>query len=182
MKITESQLKQIIREEVEAALSNDIQLTEKQLQEAMPDWVKKMVSAGMLVTTAAGVLAPNPAMADKWADFDKEMSSMSADFDDSKFNMDDDPRFDMGDKKSSKSLPTDAESAKDSLSKIAAELEAAGDDKFKRLDIFTKYGLSSQKPIGKNGEIIQFVFNTQSGQPVQFDVARTDAPRALVSR
>jgi hypothetical protein len=181
MKITESQLKQIIREEVEAALSNDIQLTEIQLQEAMPNWVKKMVSAGMLVTTAAGVLAPNPAMADKWADFDKEMSSMSADFDDSKFDMDDDPRFDTTGTgaKSSKSLPTDAQSAYDSLSKIAAELEAAGNDKFKRLDIFTKYGLNNQKT---QGQKTTFVFDTQSGQPVQFTIDTNKVPSALVSR
>tara|TARA_B100000131_G_scaffold323207_1_gene380511 strand:+ start:1435 stop:1980 length:546 start_codon:yes stop_codon:yes gene_type:complete len=181
MKITESQLKQIIREEVEAALSSDIQLTEIQLQEAMPNWVKKMVSAGMLVTTAAGVLAPNPAMADKWAALDKELSSMSADFDDSKFNMDDDPRFDMGDKKSSKSLPTDVDSAKDSLSKIAAELEAAGDDKFKRMDVFNKYGLQNQNTDAKSGETT-FVFDTQSGQRLQFSMNTKNVPPQLVSR
>ena len=45
---------------------NNIQLTEQQIQENMPGWIKKMVAAGMLITTAAGAIAPNPAQADTW--------------------------------------------------------------------------------------------------------------------
>lgn len=47
---------------------NNIQLTEEQIQEGMPSWVKKMITAGMLITTATGAVAPNPAMADEWGD------------------------------------------------------------------------------------------------------------------
>ena len=64
---------------------NNVQLAEEQIQEAMPGWVKKMVGAGMLIATAAGALVPNPAHADKWAEFDKEMSSMSMETGDSKW-------------------------------------------------------------------------------------------------
>ena len=54
---------------------NNMQLTEQQIQEGMPRWLRGMVAAGMLMTTAAGVLAPNPAMADEWEDmFDQSAS------------------------------------------------------------------------------------------------------------
>ena len=54
---------------------NNMQLTEQQIQEGMPRWLRGMVAAGMLITTAAGVLAPNPAMADEWEDmFDQSAS------------------------------------------------------------------------------------------------------------
>ena len=152
MKITESQLKQIIREEVEAVIDEGIG--------------KTLGKAGLGLALALG------SGADAQADsFDDKFAKMQQDIDD------DDP-FAMD---SSKSLPTDAESAKDSLSKIAVELEAAGDDKFKRLDIFNKYGLQNQNTDAKSG-ITTFVFDTQSGQPVRFAIDTNKVPSALVSR
>jgi len=63
--LSEQRAEQIIRMYI---TENNIQLTEKQIQEGIPGWVKKMVAAGMLITTAAGVVAPNPAQADTWED------------------------------------------------------------------------------------------------------------------
>lgn len=152
---------------------NNVQLAEEQIQEAMPGWVKKMVGAGMLIATAAGALVPNPAHADKWAEFDKEMSSMSMETGDSK--------FDMGDEKTSEKLAADAQGAYDSLAQMAQELEAAGKDKFKRLDILTKYGLMDQNTDAKSGKTT-FKFKVQNGTTVQFTVATNQVPAVLVSR
>lgn len=63
--LSEQRTEQIIRTYI---TENNIQLTEQQIQEGIPGWVKKMVAAGMLITTAAGVVAPNPAQADTWED------------------------------------------------------------------------------------------------------------------
>jgi hypothetical protein len=63
--LSEQGAEQIIRMYI---TENNIQLTEEQIQEGIPGWVKKMVAAGMLITTAAGVVAPNPAQADTWED------------------------------------------------------------------------------------------------------------------
>jgi hypothetical protein len=63
--LSEQRAEQIIRMYI---TENNIQLTEEQIQEGIPGWVKKMVAAGMLITTAAGVVAPNPAQADTWED------------------------------------------------------------------------------------------------------------------
>ena len=58
---------------------NNIQLTEQQIEEGMPRWLRNMVATGMLITTAAGVLAPNPAKADEWGDmFDQAASEQQA--------------------------------------------------------------------------------------------------------
>lgn len=58
---------------------NNIQLTEQQIEEGMPRWLRNMVATGMLVTTAAGVLAPNPAKADEWDNmFDQAASEQQA--------------------------------------------------------------------------------------------------------
>ena len=54
---------------------SNIQLTEQQIDEAMPRWLRNMVATGMLITTAAGVLAPNPAMADEWDDMFNQSAS-----------------------------------------------------------------------------------------------------------
>ena len=63
---------------------NNMQLTEQQIQEGMPRWLRGMVAAGMLITTAAGVLAPNPAMADEWEDmFDQSASEQQVEAPDS---------------------------------------------------------------------------------------------------
>ena len=146
MKITESQLKQIIREEVEAAIDEGIGKT---LGKA---------GLGLALALGSGADAQADSFDDKWAAMQQD------------FAMD-----------SSKSLPTDAQSAYDSLSKIAAELEAAGNDKSKRLNIFTKYGLQNQNTDAKSGKTT-FVFDTQSGQPVQFTIDTNKVPSALVSR
>jgi len=58
---------------------NNIQLTEQQIEEGMPRWLRNMVATGMLITTAAGVLAPNPAKADEWDNmFDQAASEQQA--------------------------------------------------------------------------------------------------------
>jgi hypothetical protein len=58
---------------------NNIQLTEQQIEEGMPKWLRNMVATGMLITTAAGVLAPNPAKADEWANmFDQAATEKQA--------------------------------------------------------------------------------------------------------
>ena len=63
--LSEQRAEQIIRMYI---TENNIQLTEEQMQEGIPVLAKKMVAAGMLITTAAGVVAPNPAQADTWED------------------------------------------------------------------------------------------------------------------
>lgn len=63
--LNEERVERVIRNYI---AENNIQLTEQQIQEGIPGWVKKMVAAGMLITTAAGVVAPNPAQADTWED------------------------------------------------------------------------------------------------------------------
>ena len=84
--LNEERVEQVIRNYI---AENNIQLTEQQIQEGIPGWVKKMVAAGMLITTATGAIAPNPAKADTWEDmFDAAAAEQQVEKHDVKMSQD----------------------------------------------------------------------------------------------
>jgi len=171
---------------------NGVTLTEEQLQEV--NWkalLKKYgTKAAVLAALAggSGQAQAGDSFDDKWAAanaaFDAEFDTKGDAFDAKLKAGDDafDKKLSMGADTQVSKLPVDVDGAKASLPQIAAELEAAGEDRYKRLNIFTKYGLNSQNTVGGENGRTTFVFNTKGGTAVQFTVPNSKAPPGLISR
>ena len=121
MDITESQLKQIIREEVEAAIDEGIG--------------KTLGKAGLGLALALGSVPDAQA-----GSFDDKFAAMQQDFDSAM----DSSEILPADKKG-------AISSLSKIAAELKAVKAAGNDPFERLGVFNKYGLQNQNTDAKSG-------------------------------
>jgi hypothetical protein len=140
---------------------NNIVLTESELEEAMPRWMKKLGTGAALAATLG---AGGPAQADAFDDMDAAMAGFGAD-----------APAEQAQETSSK-LPADADAAKASLADIAAELEGVSDP-FEEMDILNDYGLVDQS--SSEGKTT-LSFKTSTGGGVTIQVPTSQVPAQLI--